>query len=136
MKKTTQSPTTAELAILRVLWEHGPTTVRDVHEELHPGNQGGGYTGTLKMMQLMHQKGLLHRDESARAHIYAPTVDKSGVQKEVVGDLLQRLFDGSRSQLVLQALGDTNATTPEELQEIRDLIAQFEKRVGNPDKDE
>ena len=122
-------PTDSELAILRVLWNDGPSTVRAVHDELHP--EGSGYTGTLKMMQLMFQKGLLQRDESSRAHIYRAAVQKAEVQQEVLGDLLQRLFDGSRSQLALQALGATEASSPEELRKLRKLIEELEARSNS-----
>lgn len=119
-------PTDAELGILRVLWDRGPATVREVHEVL--GGHGEGYTTVLKLLQIMHQKGLVDRDESQRAHVYAPLVGKDQAQRQLLGDLMQRVFDGSREQLVLQALGSGKAT-PEELAKIRALLDELERKI-------
>ena len=121
----TLRPTGAELAILRVLWRIGPSTVRDVHKEL--SGKGDGYTTVLKLLQIMHQKGLVSRDESERAHVYAPAVEKDVAQEQMLGDFVQRVFEGSREQLVLQALGSGRAT-PEELAKIRALLDEIERR--------
>ncbi|HEX7370904.1 MAG TPA: BlaI/MecI/CopY family transcriptional regulator [Rhodanobacteraceae bacterium] len=118
-------PTEAELEILQVLWEHGTCTVRDVHEVLHR-RAGTGYTTALKMLQVMHEKGLVERDETQRAHVYHAAVSKERTQKKFLSDMLQRLFDGSPSRLVLQALGDHKASR-EELSEIRELLNQLDK---------
>lgn len=120
-------PTDGELGILRVLWKVGPTTVRQVHEQLG-GGQGDGYTTTLKLMQIMHQKGLVSRDESERAHVYTAAVAKDDTQQQLLGDLMQRVFDGSRESLVLQALGSGTATR-EELDRIRTLLDELEKKA-------
>lgn len=119
-------PTDAELGILRVLWQRGSATVREVHEVL--GGQGEGYTTVLKLLQIMHQKGLVSRDESQRAHVYTPLVEKSQAQQQLLGDLMQRVFDGSREQLVLRALGNGKAT-PEELAKIRALLDELEGKI-------
>lgn len=116
-------PTDAELGILRVLWRTGPATVREVHETL--GGRGDGYTTILKLLQIMHQKGLVSRDESQRAHVYTANVDKDEAQQQLLGDLVQRVFDGSREQLVLQALGSGRAS-PQELARIRELLDKLE----------
>lgn len=121
-------PTEAELGILQVLWEHGVCTVRDVHEILHR-RDGTGYTTALKMLQIMHDKGLVARDESQRAHVYRAAVSKERTQKKFLSDMLQRVFDGSPSRLVLQALGDHKASH-EELQEIRALLNRLDKEAG------
>lgn len=121
-------PTEAELAILQVLWEHGTCTVRDVHEVLHR-RDGTGYTTALKQLQIMFEKGLVERDESQRAHVYRAAVTKERTQKKFLSDMLQRVFDGSPSRLVLQALGDHKASR-EELQEIRALLNRLDKDVG------
>ncbi len=121
-------PTEAELEILQVLWEHGPCTVRDVHEILHR-RDGTGYTTALKMLQIMHDKGLVARDESQRAHVYRAAVSKERTQKKFLSDMLQRVFDGSPSRLVLQALGDHKASR-EELREIRALLNKLDKESG------
>src|SRR4051812_13756801 len=110
-------PTDAELAILRVLWQRGPSTVRGVWEQINP-TQGTGYTTVLKLMQIMADKRLVKRDESARSHVYEPSVSQDQTQKQVVRHLLDRVFAGSSPQLVMQALA-TKRATPAELAEIR-----------------
>jgi predicted transcriptional regulator len=125
-RRTPESPkpTEAELAILGVLWERGSATVRDVHEALYR-DDGGGYTTALKLMQVMHAKGLVQRDDSQRAHVFVAAVSKERTQKRFLSDMVQRVFDGSASQLVLHALG-TQRATREELDEIRELIDKLE----------
>ncbi len=123
----TPKPTEAELAILGVLWERGASTVRDVHEWLYR-DDGGGYTTALKLLQVMHAKGLVERDDSQRAHVYRAAVSKERTQKRFLADMVQRVFDGSASQLVLHALGSQRATR-EELDEIRGLLDRLEREV-------
>ena len=123
----TPKPTEAELAILGVLWERGASTVRDVHELLYR-DDGGGYTTALKLLQVMHAKGLVERDDSQRAHVYRAAVSKERTQKRFLADMVQRMFDGSASQLVLHALGSQRATR-EELDEIRGLLDRLEQEV-------
>ena len=123
----TPKPTEAELAILGVLWERGASTVRDVHELLYR-DDGGGYTTALKLLQVMHAKGLVERDDSQRAHVYRAAVSKERTQKRFLADMVQRVFDGSASQLVLHALGSQRATR-EELDEIRGLLDRLEREV-------
>ncbi|HWG10270.1 MAG TPA: BlaI/MecI/CopY family transcriptional regulator [Rhodanobacteraceae bacterium] len=118
-------PTEAELEILQVLWEQGACTVRDVHEVLHR-RDGTGYTTALKMLQIMHEKGLVVRDDSQRAHVFRAAVSKEKTQKRFLADLVQRLFEGSPSQLVLHALGSQRASR-EELREIRALLNRLDK---------
>lgn len=122
-------PTAAELQILQVLWERGDCTVRDVHEVLHR-RDGTGYTTALKLLQIMYDKQLVLRDESQRAHVYRAAVSKERTQKRFLSDLLQRVFDGSSSRLVLQALGDHKASR-EELREIRALLNRLDKDAGS-----
>jgi predicted transcriptional regulator len=125
MKKTKPSkPTDAELAILRVLWDRGPSTVREVWEELNP-EQGTGYTTVLKIMQIMFEKGLLARDETARSHVYRAARSQEQTQREVVGHLLERVFSGSAPKLVMQALAAKKATRAE-LAQIRKLLDEME----------
>lgn len=123
----TPKPTEAELAILGVLWDRGPRTVRDVHEALYR-DDGGGYTTALKLLQVMHAKGLVERDDSQRAHVYRAAVSKERTQKRFLADMVQRVFDGSASQLVLHALGSQRATRAE-LDEIRGLLDRLEREV-------
>jgi predicted transcriptional regulator len=116
-----KKPTDAELAILRVLWARGPSTVRQIAEVLVEGGRETGYTTVLKLLQIMTEKGIVVRDESARTHIYAPASTQDQTQRQMVTDLLDRVFDGSAAQLVMQALA-AKKTTPEELAEIRKLL--------------
>jgi predicted transcriptional regulator len=118
-------PTEAELAILHVLWSRRACTVREVHEVLHL-DDGTGYTTALKMLQVMHAKGLVERDDSQRAHVYRAAVSKERTQKRFLVDLVQRVFDGSSSQLVLHALG-SQRTSREELRAIRSLLNKLDK---------
>jgi BlaI family transcriptional regulator, penicillinase repressor len=117
-------PTDAELAILRVLWRRGPSTVKDVHEELARSTPAG-YTTTLKQLQIMAEKGLVDRDESLRAHLYTSRVPEEQTQTQLVRDLLDRAFEGSATRLVMRALSSRPAM-PAELEEIRKLLDQLE----------
>jgi predicted transcriptional regulator len=120
--------TDAELAILRVLWERGPSTVREVHEALSR-ERGTGYTTVLKLMQIMYDKGLVGRDESERAHVYRPLQSEESAQRTLVTDLLDRAFGGSATRLVMQALTARRAS-PDELAEIRRLLDELEGGVA------
>jgi predicted transcriptional regulator len=113
-------PTDAELAILRVLWERGPSTVRHVHDLLSR-ERPAAYTTTLKLLQIMTEKGLVSRDERDRSHIYHPRLSEEQTQRQLVRDLLDRAFAGSSLKLVMQALAARRAS-PDELTEIRRLI--------------
>ena len=117
-------PTDAEVAILQVLWAEGPSTVRAVQNVLEK-ERGTQYTTTLKLMQIMLEKGLVSRDESGHAHIYRAAVTRNKTQRQLVGQLLDKVFDGSASQLVMQALS-SRRSSPEELAEIRKLIDKLE----------
>ena len=118
-------PTDAELAILRVLWQRGSSTVREVWEQLNP-RQETGYTNVLKMMQIMVEKGLATRDESDRSHVYRAARSEEQTQRQVIRHLLERLFSGSAPKLVMQALA-TKRATPAELAEIRKLLDKMER---------
>ena len=123
-------PTDAELAILRVLWERGPSTVRQVHDVLIARVGPTGYTTALKILQIMTEKGLVRRDDTDRTHIYTSRLSEEQTQRQLVRDLLERAFGGSASKLVMQALNAKRATD-EELGEIRRLIeARREERDG------
>ena len=119
-------PTDSELAILTILWERGPSTVRQVHEAL-AGTRDTGYTTTLKLMQIMADKGLVTRNESARTHVYAAVASEQQTQRQLVKDLVDRAFGGSAAALVLQALNAEGAT-PAELREIRKLIDDYREK--------
>ena len=118
-------PTDSELAILRVLWERGRSTVREVQEALST-ERTTGYTTALKLLQIMAAKGLVRRDESQRAHVYEARLTQAETQRQLVGDLLERAFSGSAAQLVLRAL-DARGATSEELAEIRRLLDTLEE---------
>ena len=117
---TSPKPTDAELAILRVLWSRGPSTVRQVHDAL-TGERATGYTTALKLLQIMSEKGLVARDETDRSHVYSAMLSEGETQRQLLDDLLGRAFDGSATKLVMQALSGDKAT-PAELAEIRRLI--------------
>ncbi|MBL0165340.1 MAG: BlaI/MecI/CopY family transcriptional regulator [Xanthomonadales bacterium] len=121
----TPKPTEAELGILNVLWERGSMTVRELHEANYR-DEGTGYTTSLKMLQIMHAKGLVERDDSQRAHVYRAVINKESNQQRFLSDMVQRVFDGSPSQLVLQALGGQPKASREELDEIRALLDSIE----------
>jgi len=125
MAKLLPRPTDAELAILRVLWDEGPTTVRRVHEAM-AGDRETGYTTTLKLMQIMAEKGLVTRDESSRTHVYAARVSRDRTQRQLVNDLIDRAFGGSAAALVLQALS-AQPTSERELGDIRRLIDDYRR---------
>jgi predicted transcriptional regulator len=125
-------PTDAELAILRILWERGACTVRQVHDALSRERQAA-YTTALKMLQIMTEKGLVRRDDSDRTHIYQSRLTEEQTQRQLVRDLVDRAFGGSASKLVLQALS-TRRATPEELGEIRKLI-ESNREEGRHERD-
>jgi len=129
-------PSEAELAILQVLWERGPSTVRAVHERIGPA-RGTGYTTILKLMQIMASKGLVERDESRRSHVYRPLLERAATQRRLVADLLDKVFGGSGRDLVMQALATRRASSGE-LAEIRSLLDELEKEntrsKGGPDE--
>ena len=118
MTAVRRKPTDAELAILSVLWSRGPSTVRQIAEEM---GREAGYTTILKLLQIMTEKRLVVRDEAARTHIYEAAFTRDQTQRQLVTDLLERAFDGSAAKLVLQALA-ASRTSPEELAEIKKLL--------------
>lgn len=117
-------PTEGELQILIVLWKKGPCTVRDVNQVL-AGNKEVGYTTTLKLMQIMHEKGLLRRSRQGKSHIYSTVVSEDLTQKQLVEKLLDTAFHGSALKMVMQALG-SKKSSPQELKEIKEFIKQLE----------
>ena len=119
-------PTESELEILQVLWDRGQASVRDVHEELLKSKEAG-YTTTLKLMQIMHEKGLVKRDDSIKTHIYQAAVSREKTQKHLLGKMIDTLFAGSPTQLVLQALGNHKASDSE-LEEIQKLLDNLKKQ--------
>lgn len=132
-RPTVPRPTDAELAILRVLWERGPSTVRQVHDVLSR-ERPTAYTTALKLLQIMTDKGLVRRDETDRTHVYHPRLSEEQTQRQLVRDLLDRAFGGSASKLVMQALAARRAS-PEELGEIRRLIDTRKEKDPEKEKD-
>ena len=120
--------TESELEILQVLWNKGPSTVRDVHEELLK-NKDAGYTTTLKLMQIMHEKGLVSRNTSSKTHVYTATATKKETQKSALNKIIDTVFTGSTADLVIHALGSHRASK-DEIDAIKKFLNQFE----NPEK--
>ncbi len=119
-------PTDAELAILQVLWDRGPSTVRQVFDLL-ARERDVGYTTILKLLQIMTEKGLVRRDETGKLHVYAPAQSQVSTQRHLLHDLMEKAFKGSSGQLVIQALA-TQSATEEELREIRRLLDEAGRR--------
>ena len=120
-----QNPTEKELAILKVLWAGGPSTVRQVNDQINK-TQETGYTTTLKLMQIMTDKGLLIRDDSVFKHVYQPAISEEKTEKQIVSDMLDKVFAGSAEKLVMRALSAKQVST-EELKKIRQLLDKMEK---------
>ncbi len=121
-----QKPTASELEILRVLWERGPSTVREVHEALRE-KRDLGYTTVLKLLQIMTAKGTVRRNEEQRAHVYEACQPATETKRQLVGDVLQRVFEGSASELMIHAL-EGRRTSKKELDELRRLLDEYEER--------
>lgn len=119
-------PTESELEILNVLWDKNKATVREVHEELQK-TKDCGYTTTLKLMQIMHEKGLVTRDDSAKTHIYEAAVTKQKTQKQMLGKMIDTLFSGSSAELVMQALGN-HKSSQEEIDEMIQLLNELKTK--------
>ena len=127
MTAETQKPTVSELEILRILWSRGPSTVREVHEALSKKKQMG-YTSVLKLMQIMTEKGSVRRNEDQRAHVYEANHAAEKTKRQLAGDVLQRVFDGSASQLMMHALAGRKGTR-EEIEELRQLLDEYERKL-------
>lgn len=132
--KNRNNPTEAELEILQLLWEYGPSTVRFINEKQneekdlpaeHAGNAGVGYTTTLKVMQIMAEKGMLSVNKESRQHIYTPTLDENETKSKLLDGFLKKTFSGSAMKMVMQALGN-HKPSKEELDEIKTLIEKIE----------
>lgn len=121
----TIKPTESELEILQILWKNGNASVREVHEELLATKEAG-YTTTLKLMQIMHEKGLVKRDDSIKSHIYQAAVSKEKTQKQLLNKMINTVFGGSPGELVMQALGNHKASA-EELNEIQKMLDNLKK---------
>jgi BlaI family penicillinase repressor len=124
---TPQKPTAAELEILQVLWDRGPSTVRDVHEALQE-EKALGYTTVLKLMQIMTAKGLVRRNEDQRAHVYEAQQPAEKTKRQLAADVLERVFDGSARELMLHALA-TQRSTRQEIEELRNLLDEHERNL-------
>jgi predicted transcriptional regulator len=126
-RKPSSQPTDAELAILQVLWENGPSTVREVRKHLKHYNKIG-YTTVLKTLQIMTEKNLVRRDESQRAHVYAARRSEEQTQRRLLGDLLERAYRGAAGKMVMQALS-ARAASRQELDEIREMIDRMSGEI-------
>jgi len=125
MKQPPQKPTASELEILRVLWARGPSTVREVHEALSE-KKSLGYTTVLKLLQIMTVKKTVRRNETQRAHVYEAGLPAEQTKQQIAGDMLQRVFEGSASQLMMHALAGRKAS-PGEISELRRLLDEYER---------
>ncbi len=123
-RPTSAHPTEVEMQILRILWDLGPSPVREIHKRLEAA-KGTNYSTSVKMLAVMLQKGLLKRDEEAQPHVYRPAVTRAKTGKRMLDDLIEKVYDGSAMSLVLQALSSGKATK-EELDEVRRMLDQME----------
>jgi len=127
MKLAPQKPTASELEILQVLWTRGPSTVRDVHDSLKE-QKTLGYTTVLKLLQIMTAKGLVRRNETERAHVYVAGVPAAQTKRQLAGDVLQRVFEGSASELMMHALAGHKGSKAE-VEELRRLLNEYERKL-------
>jgi BlaI family transcriptional regulator, penicillinase repressor len=125
MRSAPQKPTASELEILRVLWTRGPSTVREVHDALSQ-KKLVGYTSVLKFLQIMTTKGTVRRNETQRAHVYEACLPAEQTKRQIAGDMLQRVFEGSASQLMMHALAG-GKTSAEEIKELRRTLDEYER---------
>lgn len=125
-RPTSTQPTEVEMQILRILWELGPSPVREMHKRLEAA-KGTNYSTTVKMLAVMLQKGLVKRDEKAQPHVYRATLTRAKAGKQMLDDLIEKVYEGSAMSLVLQALSSGKATK-EELDEVRRLLDQMERK--------
>ena len=125
MKKQTPKPTDSELEILQVLWQNGASTVKAVNDKLNE-KRSIGYTTTLKLLQIMYEKGLVERDENERSHVYSSAIKQNEIQKVLLDKLLDTAFSGSAANLVMQALGNSK-TSKDELKKIREYLNKIER---------
>ena len=124
MSNNNIKPTEGEMEILQVLWQKGLCTVREVHEALD--KKDSGYTTTLKLMQIMHEKGMVERDTNQKTHIYKAIVNQDKTEKQLVNKMIDNVFNGSAARLVMQALGNHTASA-DEIDEIKKYLEQLEK---------
>jgi BlaI family penicillinase repressor len=124
-----QEPTKTELAVLQVLWKDGPATVRRVHDALNEGKEAVQYTSTLKLMQVMTEKGMLDRDETNMKHIYRPVLEERGTKGHLLGKFIDTMYHGSVGNMMVALLGNEK-TSEEDLQKVRALLAELEGRKG------
>ncbi len=125
MKRLPPKPTASELEILQILWNRGPSTVREVLDSLNE-KKSMGYTGVLKLLQIMTVKGSVRRDETSRAHVYAAHRPADQTKRQLATDVLQRVFEGSASQLMMHALAGHRAS-PEEIEELRRILDTYKE---------
>jgi BlaI family penicillinase repressor len=125
MKQEPQKPTASELEILRILWTRGPSTVREVYDALRE-KKSLGYTSVLKLLQIMTTKGTVRRNETQRAHVYEACLPAEQTKRQLAGDMLQRVFEGSASQLMMHALAGRRSSR-EEVEELRRLLDEYER---------
>lgn len=128
-RSANSKPTESELAILDVLWDRGEATVRDVYEALYQ-QDGGGYTTALKLMQVMHAKGIVERDDSQRAHVFRAVPTRESTRSRMLGTIVDQMFGGRPMELVLSLLGTETAPKSEEIAQVRALLDRLERERG------
>jgi predicted transcriptional regulator len=126
-------PTKAELAVLQVLWQQGPSTVRVVHDVLNEGKESTQYTSTLKLMQVMTDKGMLSRDETNMKHVYHAALEERDTKGHLLNRLVDTLYQGSIGSMMVALLGNEK-TSKEDLEKVKELLAEMEKKAGRPGK--
>lgn len=122
-----QEPTKAELAVLQALWQYGPSTVRFVHDTLNEGREAAQYTTTLKLMQLMTEKGMLVRDESSMKHVYSAALEEKGTKGQLLNRVIDNLYHGNIGNMMVALLGNEK-TSAKDLQQLRELLDKMEKK--------
>ena len=121
-------PTKGELAVLQVLWQHGPSTVRFVHDTINEGKEATQYTSTLKLMQLMADKGMLGRDETNMKHVYYPLLEEGGTKGHLLSKFIDTMYQGSVESMMIALLGNER-TSRDDLQKMKALLADMEKKT-------
>ena len=132
-REANPEPTKAELAVLQILWQQGPLTVRSVHDTLNEGKEATQYTSTLKLMQVMADRGMLARDETNMKHVYRAVLEERGTKGHLLSKFIDTMYQGSVGSMMVALLGNEK-TSGEDLQKVKELLAELEKKTGKGKK--
>jgi BlaI family transcriptional regulator, penicillinase repressor len=132
-REANPEPTKAELAVLQILWQQGPSTVRSVHDTLNEGKEATQYTSTLKLMQVMTDRGMLARDETNMKHVYRAVLEEGGTKGHLLSKFIDTMYQGSVGSMMVALLGNEK-TSGEDLQKVKELLAELEKKAGKGKK--